>query len=124
MIWILNLINKDYLNKPPNKAIFIIIFSKLRKGKKINKKYIIAVHDKLETMVTHTTYQGLAGRMCGFNANQNSLIYCDIEKLEDHKIWIENDYSINNIPKNSNYLNKNTGELKKNCFLKKQNIKD
>ena len=108
-------INADYLNKQPNKITFIIIKGRLTKGYRIIKKYIIAVHDTHINTHPHTTYQGLAGRMTGYNANKNALIYCDKENIQQHLDWIKNDYDKDCIPK-AKYINKN-GSIKETSML-------
>jgi energy-coupling factor transporter ATP-binding protein EcfA2 len=109
-------INIDCLDIEPEKPTFIIIMNRLRKGKKINKKYIIAVHDKSNNTLTHTTYQGLLGRMTGYNANKSSLIYCDINKAIEHIDWIKNNYSKENIPVHMQWIKKD-GSIRDSCML-------
>jgi hypothetical protein len=111
-------INERFLNIEPKCVHFIVVYNRLRKGKRISKEYIVAVHDRPATTTTHTTYQGLPGRMCGYNANKGSLIYCDVDKLEEHMKWIQNDYSIDLIPNHSVYIDRKTGLLKDKCMLK------
>lgn len=108
-------INIDYLNKQPNKKTFIIIKGRLTKGYRILKKYIITVHDTCTNTYPHTTYQGLLGRMTGYDANKNALIYCDKKNAQQHLDWITNNYDINFIPK-AKYIN-NNGSIKKISML-------
>ncbi|AYV84087.1 MAG: hypothetical protein Hyperionvirus17_7 [Hyperionvirus sp.] len=95
---------------------FIIIMNKLRKGNRIIKNNIIAVHDKLNNMLTHTTYQGLLGRMTGYNANKNALIYCDKLKATEHLQWIQHNYALEKIPTHTQWI-KSDGTIKPQCML-------
>jgi hypothetical protein len=109
----------DMLKLKPNNTTFIIIKGRLTKGHRIIKENILAVSDTPNNGFTHTTVQGLIGRMCGYNANHNSLIYCDIEKVMDHYEWIKNGYNDKNIPL-AKYIMK-SGEIKKSSIFGKVN---
>ena len=109
----------DILKIKPNKTTFIIIKGRLTKGHRIIKENIMAVSDTPNNGHTHTTVQGLIGRMCGYNANKNALIYCDIEKVIEHYEWIKSNYNEKNIPL-AKYITK-SGEIKKSSIFGKVN---
>ena len=75
----------------------------------------MAVHDSPNNSHTHTTVQGLVGRMCGYNANHNAIMYCDLEKVIDHYEWIKSGYSEDKIP-TAKYILK-SGEIKKSSIF-------
>jgi hypothetical protein len=107
----------DILQKKPKKTTIIIIKGRLTKGHRIIKEHIMAVCDIPYNCFTHTTVQGLIGRMCGYNANQNALIYCDIEKVINHYNWIKSGYNKNSLP-DAKYILK-SGEIKKSSIFGK-----
>jgi hypothetical protein len=109
----------DILKIVPTNTTFIIIKGRLTKGHRIIKENIMAVSDTPNNGHTHTTVQGLIGRMCGYNANPNALIYCDIEKVMDHYEWIKSGYNDKNIPL-AKYIMK-SGEIKKSSIFGKVN---
>lgn len=109
-------LNGSYLNRRPNRPTFIMIMNKLRKGNRIIKDHIIAVHDKPKNSYTSATYQGLLGRMTGYNANRESLIYCDLKKAMEHMDWILNDYSVDRLPEHSQWIKKDN-TLNSKCLL-------
>ena len=109
----------DILTNIPINTTFIIIKGRLTKGHRIIKQNIIAVSDTPNNGHTHTTVQGLIGRMCGYNANPNAIIYCDVEKVMEHYEWIKSGYNEKNIPL-AKYILK-SGEIKKSSIFGKVN---
>jgi hypothetical protein len=110
-------INEKYLNHAPAFVTFIIIKDMLRQGATITKTHIIAVHDAINNSHTHTTYQGLLGRMTGYDANKKALVFCDIVKAKEQLKWIKSKYKKEFIPNHARYILKN-GSVSKNCYGK------
>ncbi len=110
-------LDKEYLKIEHDDPVFIIIKDRLRQGATITKTHIVAVHDSKQNTFIHTTYQGLLGRMTGYNANKETLIYCDKQNALDHLEWIENKYSADTVPtcKNKDILK--SGVIRKGVYL-------
>ncbi len=60
----------------------VLIKNKLRLGKELNKEYISAVFESSMDMNTDTLLQGLAGRVCGYNVNNEINIYLPFKNQE------------------------------------------
>lgn len=100
----------DYLNKAtdlnvvleikPTKHSFIFICEKARCAKTIHKKYIGVLYDRI-TNNDSVLIQSLAGRMCGYDDNNDSICYTNIKSLKKYiKFW-DNDLSLDGIRWNS-----------------------
>jgi hypothetical protein len=109
-------VNDLYLKFEPKKPTFLIIKGKLTKGHRILKQHIAVVHDTPNNTHAHTTYQSLLGRMTGYNANKNAIIYCDITNAEEHLLWIKNNYKFTYLPK-AKYVSSYDGSIKKSSLL-------
>lgn len=89
----------DVINKAPNKMTIIYIKDKLRMGEYLDTTNVYMVHDRPYNSFAHTTVQSLIGRCCGYDKySHNTLIYCDMEKVEYHYTWVMNDYDLEYIP--------------------------
>jgi len=84
----------------PTKHSFIFICEKARCAKTIHKKYIGVLYDRI-TKNDSVLIQGLAGRMCGYDDNNDSICYTNIKSLKKYiKFW-DNDLSLDGIRWNS-----------------------
>jgi hypothetical protein len=107
-------LNDKYLNSKPNVTTVILIKDMLRMGKTVNTKHVCLMYDTHDNSHTHTTVQSFIGRASGYNKrNHGVTVYCDLEKIEQHLKWIESKYSIENIPDDSKYCDKNKQVKKK-----------
>jgi len=63
-------------NKPPTEFTAVLIKGKLRLGKELNKTHICSVYESSDdSMNNDTLLQGLPGRVCGYNVEQDITIY-------------------------------------------------
>ncbi len=99
-------INETHLNKKPDILTIIYLKNKLRKGKSIIKTHILLAHDTGSNICASTCVQSLAGRMTGYNANYECIIYCDLHHIEDHIEWIKSGYQNSMIP-STTYIKSN-----------------
>jgi len=105
------------INNAPSKPTIIFLKDKLRMGEYLNTRYVYLVHDNPNNCFAHTTVQSLLGRCCGYDKKSHqTIIYCDLEKAQQHYDWIQNNYNSKHVPINSKYIKKSTGEIKENCF--------
>lgn len=96
----------DIIEQPPINKTLIFLRGLLRAGKRLNTENIIMMHDTSESKVD-TAVQSLLGRCCGYNKNNDILIYCDRISVEKYKNWVISGYDINSIPdKSKNILGK------------------
>jgi len=94
IIEICNILNIPYIfydqdnitqfdNIQPQQFTCILIKSKLRVGKELNKDHICAVFETSLIINTDTLLQGLFGRVCGYNITNNIDIYISTKNIED-----------------------------------------
>lgn len=81
-------------NIEPNEFTCVIIKSKLRVGKELNKEHICAVYESSLSINTDTLLQGLLGRICGYNISNNIDVYIVTEHIEE----IMNEFELINKP--------------------------
>ena len=74
--------NKRFDNIKPKEFTCVLIKSKLRVGKELNKDHICAVFETSITINTDTLLQGLFGRVCGYNITNNIDIYIPTKNIE------------------------------------------
>lgn len=109
-------INELLSTKPSNPTI-IYLKDKLRMGEYLNTKYVYIVHDDTRNTYCHTTAQSLMGRCCGYGKkNDKTIIYCDLDKAQQHCQWIKNNYLIDYVPIDVKYKNKSTGMTINKCI--------
>ena len=98
-------INVSILCNKPNNLVIIYVKDKIRKGKTLNKEYILMMHDRKETNYANTTIQGLLGRGTGYDANKDMILYCKLEHVKQHLKWENNKYDSAYIPTSRYLLN-------------------
>lgn len=87
----------DWVDREPDKPTVIFIDGKYRAGQRIgNKKHIVLVHDMLSKN-NSTVAQGLLGRMCGYNSNHNTIIYCNEGEAKKYEKWVLSGFADNYI---------------------------
>ena len=86
-------------NVQPKEFTCVLIKSKLRVGKELNKQHICSIFETSLTINTDTLLQGLLGRVCGYNITNNIDIYISTKNIEN--IIIEFDLINRTIPKAS-----------------------
>lgn len=84
----------------PTKHSFIFICEKARCAKTIHKKYIGVLYDRI-TKNDSVSIQGLAGRMCGYDDNNDSICYTNISSIKKYIKFMDNDLSLDGIKWNS-----------------------
>jgi len=86
--------SKHFDNIKPKEFTCVLIKSKLRVGKELNKDNICAVFETSLTINTDTLLQGLFGRVCGYNITNDIDIYISTKNIED----IINEFELINKP--------------------------
>jgi len=80
-------INEIFLKHQPQFHIILFIKEKLRCAKTINKKYLGLCYDRISTMDS-VIIQGLVGRMNGYDTNEDSICYTNIDTiLRYEELW-------------------------------------
>lgn len=79
----------------PSQFTCVLIKSKLRVGKELNKQHICAVFETSLTINTDTLLQGLLGRVCGYNITNNLDIYISTTNISDilHEFYLINKHT-------------------------------
>ncbi len=79
---------EDKIDNKPDKHTFIFIKQFFRAGKRLNDTHIGIVYEYSITNDMEKTPQGLVGRFCGNDKNNNSIespyFYCDVKAIEDY----------------------------------------
>lgn len=108
-------INK-LLEKEPGNHTFIFVKEKLRCAKTLDKKYCGIIYERyVDNPDDATIIQGLLGRFTGYDDNQISIIYTNIDTIERYKELWENNFDSKKI-KNIKWKSKTT--KKQNMVLK------
>lgn len=109
--------NKQYLGQfeypkehtyYPKKPLVILIKGTFRAGVSIDsivKKHIYAVFDSNDSQ-THTTAQGLIGRLCGYYSSKiepKTHFYINNQAAEEYAEWESNNFSADYLPTNNTY---------------------
>ena len=68
-------IDMSSLNIAPEKDTLIVLKGMLRMGKRLDKSHISFAMEMSKSSSSDVVLQGLLGRMCGYNANLNTVIY-------------------------------------------------
>jgi len=80
-------INEIFLKHQPPFHIILFIKEKLRCAKTITKKYLGLCYDRISTMDS-VIIQGLVGRMNGYDTNEDSICYTNIDTiLRYEELW-------------------------------------
>ena len=80
------------LEKPPIKHTFIFIKEKLRCAKTLTKTYLGVVYERYTNSPDDAVIiQGLVGRITGYNVNEKSICYTNIDTIMKYKkLWDSN----------------------------------
>ena len=68
-------IDMSSLNIAPERDTLIVLKGMLRMGKRLDKSHISFAMEMSKSSSSDVVLQGLLGRMCGYNANLNTVIY-------------------------------------------------
>jgi hypothetical protein len=80
-------INVELLDNEPFVHTFIVLKDMFRAAKTMNDRFVGVLWDRL-TGKDDTTLQGLLGRVCGYEKNPNTHVYCSGESVDNYlRIW-------------------------------------
>ena len=79
----------ELLSQKPEQHTIILLKEKLRCAKTIEKKYLGVLYERFSNKPSDSVIiQGLLGRSCGYDTNEDSIIYTYIPSIETYKnMW-------------------------------------
>jgi hypothetical protein len=103
----------------PNQHTIIILKNMLRCAKTIHKTYIGVLHDRpVDNTHDDVIIQGLTGRITGYDTNQDSITFTNLNSIHKYEALWENEENENVFDNTKNTKNKWNARTNKNTFNK------
>lgn len=89
-------INFDILKREPAKHTFIFLKERCRQSKTLHKKYLGVMYDRIPNMKYNGILsQSLPGRCCGYDRNDDIIIFTDMQSIKNYIQMSENGWCLN-----------------------------